>query len=344
MPSIPKVSDSVWSDLYKAADSFRELAPWEFMEGGDILSVVNPEKKEAGYCCVMGQLGEVFGMAVYLGSDGLACMEELFAEEGPANPMDAILKKRCLLVEFVGSGELDKEDKAITKRLGLKYRGKKAWPNFRSIRPGETPWFLEEWEARFLIHVLQQAFEVYGRVEVDADLLVPAKVGMFFTRVPASKDGKIEWSDQWIQPEPFVKFELPKLDFDEIRFAAGKKMVKHVDLAWEMDLPIMPMPMMDRDRPYFPRMFMVADQKSGHLFGAEPFDPQKCNELLLPKIIDIIAKTGVMPKTILFRSGELRSLLNDPLNRMGMEAKFVRELPAIDEAYAGMMQFLGGRG
>lgn len=343
MPSIPKVADSVWADLYKAAEAFRELAPWEFMEGGEILSVANPEKKEAGYCCVMGQLGEVFGMAVYLGSDGLACMEELFAEEGPANPTDAILKKRCFLVEFVGSGDLEKEDKVITKRLSLKYRGSNAWPTFRSIRPGEAPWFLEEWEARFLIHVLQQAVEVYRRLEEDPDLLEPDQDGLFFTRVPRSNDGLIEWTDQWIQPEPFVKPKLPKLEFDEIRFAAAKKKVKHVDLTWEMDLPVMPMPVMDRERPYFLRMFMVADQKSGYMFGAEPLDRQKCNELLLPKIIDIIDKTGVMPKTIHFRSGELRALLNDPLLRMGMEAKYVRKLPAIEEAYAGMMQFFGGR-
>ncbi len=106
---------------------------------------------------------------------------------------------------------------------------------------------------------------------------------------------------------------------------------------------MVPMPVMDHDRPYFLRFFMVADRKSGYIFAAEPMDPFKCNNLLLPKIIDIVEKTGVFPKTVLFRNSELRSLLNDSLEKMGIEAKFVRELPAIDEAYEGMMQAFGSR-
>jgi len=343
MATVPSVPVEIWSDLYKVSEDFRDLAPWEFMEGGDVFGVVNPEKQEAGYCCVMGQLGEVFGMAVYLGSEGLALLEELFAEEGPANPADAVLRKNCLMVEYVGSGEVEKEDKAVLKKLGLKYKGRSAWPIFRSLRPGAAPWFLEEWEARFLTVILQQAIDVCARVRAKPDLLTPSRDELYFVRVPESKDGKIEWNDRWVEPEPYKKPELPKLAFDEIRFATAKKKAKHVDLVWEMELTMVPMPVMDRDRPYFLRFFMIVDRKSGYMFNAEPMDPFKCNELLLPKILDIIEKTGVMPKTVLFRNGELRSLLNDPLERMGIEAKLVRELPVVDKAYEGMMQFFGKR-
>ncbi len=57
--------------LYAAAESFRKLAPWEWMDDDRIFGVKNPETGVIDYCGVLGALGEVFALVVYEGPEGL---------------------------------------------------------------------------------------------------------------------------------------------------------------------------------------------------------------------------------------------------------------------------------
>jgi hypothetical protein len=177
-------------------------------------------------------------------------------------------------------------------------------------------------------------------------LLMPDEKG-YFVRVPETKNGAFEWSDRRLKPAPCAHpvAVAPKLTFDEIRFAAVKQAIKRVDDVWEMDLPVLPMPIMERERPYFPRMNMIADRKSGYILCAEPLDPHSPDgghERVLAKLIEIFEQTKLMPKRVHFRSRSLRSALNYALSRMGIETQFVRELPAIEEAFASMLGHFGG--
>lgn len=69
--NIPQVSIPIWKDLYEAASIFREIKCWNWMWDSDIFGVENPENGEFGYCCVLGRMGEVFGMVTYLGTERL---------------------------------------------------------------------------------------------------------------------------------------------------------------------------------------------------------------------------------------------------------------------------------
>ena len=64
-------SSQEWQALFAAAGEFYKLRPWEWMEDSELFGVLNPETGEIGYCCVMGNLGELLALGVYLGTDGL---------------------------------------------------------------------------------------------------------------------------------------------------------------------------------------------------------------------------------------------------------------------------------
>ncbi len=72
-----------WKQLYGLAFKFKQIAPWEWMTDDLIFGVQNPKTGKIGYCCVIGNLGEVFGLIVYKGTKGLTCYSKLYEAETP---------------------------------------------------------------------------------------------------------------------------------------------------------------------------------------------------------------------------------------------------------------------
>ena len=61
-------TNNEWKALFSAAKRFKQHECWNHMWDSDIFGVKNPETGEIGYCCVMGQNGEHYGLGVYKGS------------------------------------------------------------------------------------------------------------------------------------------------------------------------------------------------------------------------------------------------------------------------------------
>jgi hypothetical protein len=138
-----EATETEWRALYDAADELKALAPWEWMLDSDLFAVRDPESGQIGYCCVMGNLGEHYALAVYLGADGLRGYEEVASGAYAERPAQALFAQRCLMVSFEDRELLDKESYAQIKALGRKYRGRQAWPELRDYTPGYLPWRLE---------------------------------------------------------------------------------------------------------------------------------------------------------------------------------------------------------
>ena len=148
---VPIVPKEVWQELYGAARDFGDVACWDWMSDSDIFGVLNPESGEIGYCCVLGELGDVYGLVVYLGTDGLNQYKAIQSGEvGPDND-DTVFFQNCLKVSFEDRNELSKDDLKVIRGLRLKFRGRNSWPQFRSFRPGYFPWYLTEAEGKYRI-------------------------------------------------------------------------------------------------------------------------------------------------------------------------------------------------
>lgn len=82
---------------------------------------------------------------------------------------------------------MQKADLQVVNRLNLKFRGRNAWPLFRSYRPGYHPWYLTSNEAKFLALALHLTMEVSLRFkkEETLKLLEPAtsRLGIKLRRV-----------------------------------------------------------------------------------------------------------------------------------------------------------------
>src|SRR4051794_23060484 len=203
-----------WRELYEAAVAFRDAAPWQWMWDGDVFGVQDPESGRIGYCCVMGRLGEHYALAAYNGSEGLAGLWKM-REAGPRayrDPAEVLSWQDCLMASYEDRSFLHKRDLETIKALGLKFRGRNAWPEFRSYRPGYQPWFVTAAEARFLTLCLQQSLEVAtGFHEQPALLREVGPQGPYLVRVPEQQGEQWIWKDPRRRPAPPRPAELTAL-------------------------------------------------------------------------------------------------------------------------------------
>ena len=330
----PAPTNDEWRQLYQAATRLKEVAPWEWMEETDVFGVQNPETKDLGFASVMGQLGEHLAVAVYLGAEGLYRFWA-FEKVAPTAPPEALLELPHLQASFEDRSALSDRDRAVIKELGLKFRGRQAWPLFRSYRPGFFPWYLEAPEARFLRHVLEQTMDVAPRFKEDPALLATPDENSYLVRVPREEGGALAWEDRVVAvppPEPeTIPIRLDAKVLEQVR------RLSRTLQALEVDLYMLQTLVGERGaRPYTPYMLLVVDSASGFILGSELLtaDPNLSAMLgSIPlRLLAVIARFGALPGEIRVRSPLLLQLLQPVAERVGVEVVRTRAMPSLAAA------------
>ena len=331
-------------ELFDLAIKVKALAPWRWMQETDVFGVESPDTGELGFVSIMGTLGEHEAVALYLGADALYDFVDL--HEDNAGPAERLIQIRHLQAAFSDRELLDKEDRDLIKRLGLKFRGANAWPMFRSYRPGYLPWFVTVTEARFLIHALSRTLDLATRVRDEANPIRPTyrveKGGHLVLAARREGDGLV-WEDQVrVVARPRTAAVRASLDSDLLDELKG---IARTELELEVDLQMAPARIgTPGARPRALYLVMVADRASGFLFGIEAMTAEGSLVAMSARVPNVVGKFllehGIVPKRMMVRSNSLRQLLRPFTQSLNIELAQVDELPSIDEAAEGMREFM----
>ncbi len=338
-----------WRGLYEVMGKIKELAPWEWMNEHDIFGVQNPETKELGFVSVMGALGEHYAVSVYRGAEGLFGFLSLL-DIPPGEPelfSEFLLEIPQLQASFEDRNMLTAKDLKIIKSLGLKYRGKKSWPLFRSFKPGFFPWYLEPGEVRFLQYALEQTLDVATRFRDNPMVLEPQSKEAVMVRVAKKKGNRLVWEDTEMTvtpPEP----EQISIIVDGEAMDAVRKMSPTED-EFEVDVFMYPMPVQEKksERPFYPYAFMIVDGGGGQVLSVELLNPGTSLGNMwseVPnKLVENLEKLKVLPKRVLVSSDLLYELFFPISEILGFELEAWEELPNLDDAKYGLLEFLRQR-
>lgn len=345
-----------WEALFRAAVEFKEIEPWGWMDDDNLFGVVDPETGETAYCCIMGALGDVFGLNAYLGSEGLDVCLDMLNGEIEVDDEDLLLRQKCLSATFDNKEDLDDRELALIKQLGFKFRGKNQWPMFRSFEPGYFPWYLNAWQCRFLTHVLQQAREVALNCREDKSLLEREDGGACLVRVPvpeqAGQSDSKEEAAHDTQKAPALRWENRYPDFPEyspkvyptVRFQDELRVRKlrlkrergeiKLSSAWEADTmrPFSPVQDKRGERPYYPVVLVVLDA-SGPLvvchYMARSLEDD--GQLYLEKMVETMESSGAMPTCVVVEREETYYLLEDLCEKLDIHLEIVEDLKFLPE-------------
>ncbi len=332
-----------WEKLYDAAVQFKKTSCWEWMGDRDIFGVQDPVSGKIGYCVVLGSMGEVFALAVYRGTEGLEGITKIHSGMVELELEESMQVQNCLIASFEDREDLQEKDREIIKKLGLKFRGRKEWPLFRSLMPGYVPWFLNKEEARFLTEALQQARAVALRVRDNPELLIPPNADQYFVRSSEKKGRKITWRDCFIKPQAQVidAGEKPAYIVDELRLKRIKKAASLRGTILEVDFFYAPYPVQERkgQRPYFPYLCLWVDRKSGLVLKHSLAKHEELTGIFCEKFLNVIEDLKVIPSSVMVRREEAWEMLSPLANALGFEINMVKRLKIMDEVRENMFTY-----
>jgi tetratricopeptide (TPR) repeat protein len=330
-------SHEEWSALYQAVISFKEQAPWRWMDDTDIFAVENPADGQTGYCVVMGGGGREFGLAVFVGEEGFEHYRRLESGEVEPESFDAASMLRSLSVTYASRSYLDKEDLATIQSLGLRFRGRNAWPLLRSQRPGWVPWFLNQEEVRFLTVVLQQAQDVSARVRAEElELQNQEDEELVLTRYCR----ETTWREEWRKPRTWESEITVPEPADSQRLLEIRESAGRPSGTWEMDMFPLPVPVpAESGRLYFPSLALVVDRTSGMVLGVDVLGPAPGPALKQELMVRLLERARHIPRNLRVATEEMRITIEPVAKVLGMSVR-VGMLPVLEEAKHGLQDSL----
>jgi hypothetical protein len=338
---VPAVSLEVWRGLYESALRFMALRPWESLSDADVFGVRDPVTGQTGYCCIMGKLGQVLALCVYRGSGGLEIYRRMQDGDITSESDDVPAALDCLMGEFEDRSALKKEDLANIKALGLKFRGRKAYPVFRSYLPGYYPWFLTEEEAAFLTLAFDAAVQFVALSRTQSDTRAGHAQGSYPVYMPGDGiDSPRSWTTSWQTPDPlpYAPILSDPAPQELLREIQAKKLMPTA--AWEVGSFIMPhATITDRDRPYYVQILLALHGQSGIILASEVVPAfEDVNIALRDFTLSAIRDAGVLPKEIRVCNPALAEAFNPIAALLGTTSSLRKKLPALTAAKRAMAQ------
>jgi hypothetical protein len=334
-----------WKSIYEAAKEFGKLETWKWMTDSDIFGVQNPANGEIGYCCIMGMAEEVYGLSAYRGSNGLEGYLKVECDEVSPEDVETIFMQDSLTVFYENRDLVQKEDMEVIRSLGLKFRGRNAWPVFREYKPGYYPWFFTGEQAHFFRILLEQAIDVALRFKLDRALLSYKSRDRFLVRVPSQAQGRIVWRDEWLAPAPIEREELPPGSLDEIRIRRVKGKSKAHQGTLEIDCFLTPAPVQERpdERPFYPDAVVIIEERSGIVTELQLDNHGERGKTLQETFLRHIETTKSIPKNVLVRKEEVFRFLEPLAAELEFGLTMTEKLSHMDNFKEGLFDQIIGR-
>lgn len=331
--------------LWQRATEFVAQQPWNLLGDEDLILLEDPRSGEICYCSIMGALGQVYSLYVYVGAEGYRFFRRLLADE-PVTPGDFFATQRGVSVEFVMPSTLTPPDRELLQAVGHPGQRGIPAPIFRALRPGYHPWYVTHSEAELLICCLQATNTFCQRLSETTSVTYWDELDTYPFLVPIGNDeNRRDYEVRLVKaPEPPVASpQVPEVDagpMGQIRekFAPGG--VFEVDHFFSGA-----MVGGKNERKACLHVGLVSDAASGMVFQPALGKPgESTGDILVAAILSAIKSARWRPKEVRVKKRDLQILLEPMGMDLGFSVRTVRSLPAVKPAKAGLLAMLGDKG
>lgn len=328
-----------WGKLYEVARVIKQIAPWSFLWSNDLITIMLPGREEPVYCSVMGRSGDCYAIGIYPGYEAVMSYYRL-AEMAEDEPQFIVgFEQNCLMCNYGDREEVSPRDREVLRALDLKFRGRNEWIYFRSMEPGLFPWYIDSEQADILIQTLQNlamACKCLSTEELKADFEGGETLLRSF-----SPEKKL-WFNAVVKTPP-VPVTTDYLIIEDDLLIARLKNQKRSKQQLEFDLGYLPIPVQEHkeERPYLPRILMLADRQSGLSLDQYMVEPDEgIEDAVIGMIDEHIEKYG-RPSAIYVRDERTGRYIEDLCEKVKIKLIQGQRMPVMNTIFKELLDFIG---
>ncbi|MDR2100975.1 MAG: plasmid pRiA4b ORF-3 family protein [Treponema sp.] len=330
-----RLPDGKLKKLYALMGRVKELKPWEKLWDTDLTIIDLPGREEPGCCAVMGKGGESFGVVVYPGFASILSLLRMLNSESD-NPFAILGYQDCLLCHLGQRDELEPEERARIKELGITFRGKRDWVYFRKAIPGCMPWYIDGNDADTLIEALPRFIDAYAafagglNIDFENDQIIRHRY--------SNEEGKWITEAGTIPPVSMkiTRFGVDSNDLEPLRF---KKQTKTTVEAEVLYFP-QAVGTNEDGAPVLLRICILADSKTGMILSQRFLGADDdANNRIIDMLFKFISGQG-RPAAVMVRDEFAAGALPDFCEKTGITFVHSGGMPAIDEFAKKLPSFL----
>jgi len=331
--------------LYDSAMDLFARQPWVRLTEDELVLVETPKSAELCFCSIMGALGEVRALYVYIGPEAFQTFQRL--QQGDAMTVGEFYAGLSgVSVEFVRASELTPPDRAALKACGHPFRRGILAPIFRSSRPGYHPWYITEGEAKILDECQQAVARMCDLVKAHPEQRYWSKKGVYPLFSFQGDSGEDNYFRIRAQEVPRYSRASKPATLDPSRIKRIHERNDPVGGVWEVDHFYGPgMIGKKNERKACFRMGLAVDAETGYAFPPEASMPEpSTGEVLTCVLFNAMEAVGARPAEVCVRDGEFKVLLDPLAQALGFRVKIANSLPALDFAKGELLKMMGDPG
>jgi len=323
-----------WRRLYEAADLLKVQKPWELIDDYDFVTVELRGRKESAYCRVLGDLERAYMINVFESSDALFdAIYEMEHDEIPWHQNSRYIN--CLSVVYSDREILIPEDRKMIDLLGLKYRGRKAWPLFRTFEKGYVGMRLNVEEAARLAEVLEQLAPAIADMRAeDLELDIDGEETILRRFNKKTKSWETLVAPLNDEPKHIESFSVT----DEIMMSQLKR-VRKLQKVVEIDVMhhILSIDNAALRKRRLARFAMACEvDKPAEPYITSPLEPEDDEiSTILNILIGYINEIG-RPREIIVRDDIIEIAIQEICSELGIKTSVSESLPAIDAVFGAI--------
>lgn len=329
-------STSQWRELINAAKSFRKLEPWSFFENELVFAVNHPECEDILYCTILGMLGDVLGLGVYPGEQGLQSYYQIASGQLLEGQLPFALQ--AMLISFASKKELDKKDFRLLKKLGYSFIGPRKWPQFQVYTSRNEVQWPDAQQAKYMTVALRAAMEVAQREQNHQGIFHEPTAQADAIPVLRWSAPEGTWSVEHARPEPGEQPLPQPPELDEVRLQRLLKSADRVGI-WEGSVLQLPAQVeLDSGGSYAPPLGLWVEHGSYYILGYELGVSGTGWELLASTLLQAMETNGIIPRKILVDTDMALSILSKLTDYLHIEISRTATLPAIKDVFHNMQR------
>lgn len=324
--------------LFELAEETIIIKPWRGFADTALVLVKDPELGGFCFCSVLGQLGEVFAVHAYRGSESYGLFKKI-ASGAAIDAGEFFGSQHSLTLEFLTASKLSPPDRELALAFGHPLKKGTMAPQFRAGRPGHQPWYPTESEGKVLALCVESvlAFCEHAALNPDTEYWKHEDV---YPQVIWSKKKYFRVENALVRvtpapppdPAPLDQARLEKLCRGDYPFRGIIEVDQFYSGARVGE---------KNQRKAFLRVVMAADAERRFLYTVQALEPVRSfGEALVEGVLQTIEKGKFVPAEVRVKDENCRLVLLPLRERFGFELRVSKRLPAVEFAKSEMQKAL----